>query len=97
MKRASLHRTDYTTLLDLARTANIKVVEVKGLDTRNGVRFHKDGLDWIAVNSDLPIEEKTRVVGFLMEKNAGDVARDLGGSWRARCNDGDGCVLTLCC
>jgi hypothetical protein len=97
MKRASLQRTDYTTLLDLARTANFKVVEARGLDTRNGIRFHRNGLDWIAINSDLSIREKTRVLGFLMGRSASDVAGNFGKSWGFACSTGTGCVLTLCC
>ncbi len=97
MERASLQRIDYTTLRDLARAAHLKVVEAKGLDTRNGIRFQRDGIDWIAVNADLPIQEKTRVLGDLMNRSASDFAASLGGSWPTECSRGGDCVLTLCC
>jgi hypothetical protein len=97
MERASLQRTDYRTLQDLARSANFKVVEAKGLDNRNGVRFHKEGVEWIAVNSDLPAREKVRVLGYLMLNGPGDIAAKLGRSWSSTCNEGFSCALTLCC
>ena len=97
MERASLQRIDYTTLQDLARAANLKIVEAKGLDTRNGIRFQRNGIDWIAVNADLPIRDKTRVLGDLMNRSASDFAASLGGSWPITCSRGGGCLLTLCC
>ncbi|MCU0587571.1 MAG: hypothetical protein MUF52_05380 [Syntrophobacteraceae bacterium] len=97
MENASLQRTDYTTLLDLARASNLKVVEARGLDTRNGIRFNRNGVDWIALNADLPIHEKTRALGHLMKNSARDFAEDLGHGWRLACSKADGCVRTLCC
>ena len=50
---------DYSALCELALSRNIKYVEAKGLDTRKGVRFSKNGSDWIAVDSDLPITDRS--------------------------------------
>lgn len=83
--------------MDLARAANFKVVEARGLDTRNGIRFHKDGLEWIAVNSDLSVSEKTRVLGYLMDNGPKDVAARFGKSWTSACSAESSCALTLCC
>lgn len=93
-KKAS--RLDYTTLRDLARSRNIKYVEARGLDTRRGVRFTKDGLDWIAVDSDLPVNEKIRALGFLLEYEPAEVAETLG--FKNRLEGGSLTpVLTMCC
>jgi len=86
---------DYTALRDLARSRNIRYVEARGLDTRKGVRFHKDGSDWIAVDKDLPVNEKIRTLGYLLENEPAAVAAKVGigkdkiGSLTP--------VLTLCC
>lgn len=88
---------DYPTLMDLARSRHIRCVEARGLDTRKGVRFRKDGGDWIAVDSDLPVGEKIRTLGFLLEHEPAEMAAKVGvkgdfsaGSFRTP-------VLTLCC
>ena len=39
----------YLRLIDLARSHDIRFVEARGLDIRKGVRFYKDGSEWIAV------------------------------------------------
>ncbi len=91
MQKAS--RLDYTTLQDLARSRNIKCVEARGLDLRKGVRFQKDGTEWIAVDRDLPITEKTRTLGFLLENEPEDVAKKLD----ITAGDQTSPVLTLCC
>lgn len=93
-KKAS--RLDYTMLRDLARSRNITYVEARGLDLRKGVRFTKDGRDWIAVDSDLPVNEKIRALGFLLENEPAAVAEavglksKIGGSSLTP-------VLTMCC
>ncbi len=93
-KKAS--RLDYTALRDLARSRNIKYVEARGLDTRRGVRFTKDGYDWIAVDSDLPVNEKIRALGFLLEYEPVEVAETLG--FKGRLEGGSLTpVLTMCC
>lgn len=97
MEKGSLHRMDYRTLLDLARAQSFQVVEAKGLDTRNAVRFHKDGREWIAVNSDLSMEEKTRAVGYLMANDPEGVARRMGGKVSSHLDGSSSYILTLCC
>ncbi len=87
---------DYPALCDLARSRNIRYVEARGLDTRKGVRFRKDGSDWIAVDSDLPVEEKIRALAYLLENEPAAIAAKAG------INMGAGIssmmpVLTLCC
>jgi len=69
---------DYSALCDLARSRNVRYVEARGLDTRKGVRFSKDGSDWIAVDSDLPVREKIRTLGYLLENEPATVAAKLG-------------------
>ena len=71
------NRLDYATLCDLARSRYVKYVEAGGLDTRKGVRFTKDGVDWIAVDSDLPVNEKIRALGFLLENEPASIAAKM--------------------
>lgn len=97
METSSLHRMDYRTLVDLARTHAIQVVEARGLDTRNGVRFFKNGREWIALNEDLPIEEKTRALGYLLYHSPGTVAERMGMPAGFSGGDSQSYVLTLCC
>ncbi len=87
---------DYTTLRDLARSRNIKYVEAKGLDTRKGVRFTKDGSEWIAVDSDLPVNEKIRTLGYLLENEPSSVAARVGLAGKTETGSLSP-VLTLCC
>lgn len=87
---------DYTTLQDLARSRNIKYVEAKGLDTRRGVRFTKDGSDWIAVDSDLSVKEKISALGFLLENEPATVAASAGVKMETGVSSLTP-VLTLCC
>ncbi len=87
---------DYQSFCDLARSRNIKYVEARGLDTRKGIRFHKDGQDWIAVDSDLPVNEKIRTLGYLLENEPETIAAQVGirrGSETSSMTN----VLTLCC
>ena len=89
-------RLDYTTLRDLARSRNITYVEARGLDLRKGVRFTKDGRDWIAVDSDLPVNEKIRALGFLLEQEPAAVAAAVG--FKDTLKGGSLTpVLTMCC
>ena len=86
---------DYPTLRDLARSRNIKYVEARGLDTRKGVRFTKDGIDWIAVDSDLPVKEKIRTLGYLLENEPATIAEKVG--FKEIDTSSMTPVLTLCC
>lgn len=87
---------DYQALCDLAKSRNIKFVEARGLDTRKGIRFHKDGEEWIAIDSDLKENEKVRTLAFLLENEPETVASEIGiqvGGERGSVTP----VLTLCC
>ena len=77
-KKQKASTLDYTALRDLARSRNIKFIEARGLDTRKGVRFSKDGSDWIAVDSDLSVSEKIRTLGYLLENEPATVAEKVG-------------------
>jgi len=69
---------DYQSLRELAESRGIRFVEAQGLDMRKGVRFNKNGDDWIAVDSDLPEKEKIRALGFLLEKEPKSIASKSG-------------------
>jgi hypothetical protein len=88
---------DYRTLLDLARSRDIRYVEARGLDTRKGVRFWKDGSDWIAVDSDLPVDEKIRTLGYLLENEPTTMAARVGIRVDSSETSSLNPVLTLCC
>jgi len=62
----------YTNLRDLARSRYINVIETSSLDGRSGMRFHDAGRDTIAINSEEPMSEKIRALGFLLENYAGE-------------------------
>lgn len=89
-------RLDYTTLRDLARSRNIIYVEARGLDMRKGVRFTKGGSEWIAVDTDLPVNEKIRALGYLLENEPAEAAEAVGLKSRL---EGSSLtpVLTMCC
>ena len=87
---------DYQALLDLVRSRNIRYVEARGLDTRKGVRFSKDGSDWIAVDSDLPVKEKIRTLGYLLENEPATIAAKVGLEKAIEISSLSP-VLTLCC
>ncbi len=89
-------RLDYSTLRDLARSRNIEYVEARGLDLRKGVRFHKDGREWIAVDEDLPVNEKIRALGFLLENEPAAVAEAVGFGSKIE-GSSHVPVLTMCC
>jgi hypothetical protein len=95
-RKPKASRLDYTTLRDLARSRNIRYVEARGLDLRKGVRFTKDGQDWIAVDSDLPVNEKIRALGFLLKNEPAAVAEMVGFKSKI---EGSSLtpVLTMCC
>lgn len=97
MAKSTLHRMDFRTLMDLARSKNIKVVEARGLDTRRGVRFHKDGSEWIAMDSDLSMTEKIRTLGFLLGKEPAEAASEMGFRTDSAGGNSMTHVLTLCC
>ena len=88
---------DYTTLRELARSRNIKYVEARGLDGRKGVRFWKDGSDWIAVDSGLSVEEKIRTLGYLLENEPASVATKVGIKGEFSKTSSLTPILTLCC
>ena len=96
MEKSRIHQADYRSLIDLARSRNIKVVEARGLDMRKGIRFQKNGSEWIALDSDLPSNEKIRTLGFLLENERADVAAKVGIKSRFA-EGGASPVLTLCC
>ncbi len=86
---------DYPALCDLARSRNIRYVEARGLDTRKGVRFTKDGSDWIAVDSELSVKEKIRALGYLLENEPAAMAEKVG--FGKESTGSLTPVLTLCC
>lgn len=88
---------DLTSLMDLAGSKGIRVVEARGLDTGRGVRFHKGGSEWIAVDSDLSMNEKIRTLGFLLGKGPGEAARETGFKTDFTGSSSITHVLTLCC
>ena len=88
---------DYPTLIDLARSRNIKFVEARGLDTRKGVRFRHEGREWIAVDSDLPIGERIRTLGYLLENEPTHVGAEIGIKGDFSEAGSIAPVLTLCC
>jgi hypothetical protein len=97
MEKSKHSRIDYRTLIDLASTRNIRFVEARGLDTRRGIRFRKDGSDWIAVDSDLPAEEKIRTLVFLLENDPVTMAAKVGLKSDFSSAGAMIPVLTLCC
>jgi hypothetical protein len=92
-KNEEAGQLDYQALCDLAKSRNIKYVEAKGLDLRKGIRFHKDGSEWIAVDIDLSENEKIRTLGFLLENKPATVAENVGIHMEVDKTP----VLTLCC
>jgi hypothetical protein len=88
---------DYQTLTDLARSRNIHCLEAHGLDMRKGVRFHKEGREWIAVDFDLPVSEKIRTVGFLLENDPASALAKSGIKGDSVKSNSMTPVLTLCC
>lgn len=88
---------DYLTLCDLARSRGIRYVEADGLDMRKGMRFWKDGTDWIAVDSSLPVQEKVRALGYLLENEPASVASQVRMTSMLSSSDTMAPVLSLCC
>jgi hypothetical protein len=62
---------DYDGLFELARSRRVKVIEAEDLGGSSGLCFNKEGSEWIAIDSRLPISEKARALGFLLEKYPG--------------------------
>ena len=87
---------NYQALCDLAKSRKIKFVEARGLDTRKGVRFLKDGEEWIAIDSDLPEKEKIRTLGYLLENEPAAAASEVGIEMTGERSSLTP-VLTLCC
>ena len=71
-------------------------MEARGLDTRKGVRFTKDGSEWIAVDSELSVGEKIRTLGYLLENEPATIAEKVGFKEATRAGSLTP-VLTLCC
>lgn len=72
-------------LFELAGSKNIRVVEAEGLGEKSGLRYQKNGVEWIVLNAAMSESEKIRAMGFLMEENpkfveldTAKVARQLG-------------------
>jgi len=97
MRETDVDRTEYEKLIKLAEDRNIKCAEARGLDTRRGVRFSRDGQDWIVLDSDLSVKEKTRAVGFLLQNEPADAAVRAGLYEDRSEARSAGIVHTLCC
>jgi hypothetical protein len=67
MMTEAKNRPIYENLMEIAASRQIRVVEVAETSGKDGMRFHLEGQDWIAINSDLSINEKIRSLGFLLE------------------------------
>ncbi|MCU0572970.1 MAG: hypothetical protein MUC41_08260 [Syntrophobacteraceae bacterium] len=72
-------------LCELAGSRNIRVIEAEGLGEKSGLRYQKNGVEWIVLNSYMSENEKIRAMGFLMEENpqfveldTARIARQLG-------------------
>ncbi len=88
---------DYPTLIDLARSQCIEFVEARGLDTRKGIRFRQGDREWIAIDSDLPVSEKIRALGYLLDNKPAGVAARVGIKGDFSESSSLVPVLTLCC
>lgn len=55
--------------LELAGSKNIRVIEAEGLGEKSGLRYQKNGVEWIVLNSSMSENEKMRAMGFLLEEN----------------------------
>lgn len=97
MNDTTTDRIEYERLVELAGERHIKCAEARGLDTRRGVRFTKDGQEWIVLDSDLSFREKTRAVGFLLEATPADAAVKAGLFNDPAEARSAGIVHTLCC
>lgn len=72
-------------LIELAASRSIRVIEAEGLGQKSGLRYQKNGVEWIALNSSMSDNEKRRAMGFLLEENptfveldTAKIARQLG-------------------
>jgi len=72
-------------LFELAGSKNIRVIEADGLGRKSGLRYQKNGVEWIVLNASMSENEKIRAMGFLMEENpefieldTARIARQLG-------------------
>ena len=70
---------------ELAKSKNIQVIEAEGLGEKSGLRYQKNGVEWIVLNSSMSENEKMRAMGFLLEENpevieldTAKIARQLG-------------------
>lgn len=70
---------------DLASSKNIRVIEAQGLGQKSGLRYQKNGVEWLVLNSSMTEGEKIRAMGFLLEDNptyieldTAKIARQLG-------------------
>lgn len=62
---------DYEGLIELAKSREITVVEMEDLEGKCGIRFQKNGKNWIAISAGQPVSEKIRALGFLLENYPG--------------------------
>ncbi len=72
-------------LIELAASRSIRVIEAEGLGQKSGLRYQKNGVEWIVLNSSMSDNEKRRAMGFLLEENptfmeldTAKIARQLG-------------------
>ena len=82
------NQPDYEKLMELAATRQIRVIEASETNGKDGMRFRSQGQDWIAINSDLSMNEKIRSLGFLLENAESNEGQESEGSTR---------VVTLQC
>ncbi len=62
---------DYEELIQMAKDSGITVVEAAGQFDADGLRFQRDGKEYIAIDQSLSLSGKTRALGFLLNKQPG--------------------------
>jgi len=79
------HPMSLSELFELAGSRNIRVIEAEGLGRKSGLRYQKNGVEWIVLNVSMSEQEKIRAMGFLLEENpefveldTAKIARQLG-------------------
>jgi hypothetical protein len=72
-------------LFELAASRNIRAIEAEGLGEKSGLRYQKNGVEWIVLNSSMSDTEKIRAMGSLLGENprvieldTAKIARQLG-------------------
>ncbi len=97
MEKVTVESNDYDRLVGLAESRGFRCVEARGLDTRRGLRFSRDGQEWIVIDPELSVQEKARAVGFLLENTPADAAVRAGLYKDPAEASSAGIVHTLCC